>query len=269
VIRGADSLGRQQKQSLPHQAAIYRSANRSLKKKINEALWGVSNLVDSGSVIIAAFTLVGGAVGFVVGAFLSDWLAKRREGRENERKVTGLRKLLYEDIVTIYVALNELLIVIEDDLKTPKFDFNNVIVAIKQYQHGHIEWQGTDWYRGARDHPFIFTQLSDSERRAMRQFAGLQRVAVKVSADNCARLREKVEKGEKEPSSLLEALKIDLESIITFMRQAIKAWLDKELLLDVCPDDNKHYILSIFDDERKTAGDEQKKEKKQKQAVMP
>jgi hypothetical protein len=69
----------------------------------------VSNLVDSGSVIIAAFTLVGGAVGFVVGAFLSDWLAKRREGSGKQTKVHG------RNVRTIQIEAKRILTVTDDD----------------------------------------------------------------------------------------------------------------------------------------------------------
>jgi hypothetical protein len=84
-------------------------------------------VVDSGTLIIAA-TLAG----FVVGAFLTDWLSKRRERRENERKVASMRKLLYEDITTIYVELKEVFTVIEAERITSKFEeYYNALLDCK------------------------------------------------------------------------------------------------------------------------------------------
>jgi hypothetical protein len=204
-------------------------------------------MVDLGTLVIAAFTLAGSVVGFVVGAFLTDLLAKQRERRENERKVTGLRKLVYGDIATIYVELKEVLIVIENELKSSKFE---------EYHHAIIGLQKTDWYKNARIQPFIFMQLSDGERRAMAKIAILQETVVRVSGSRY--IRKQVEEGE----DRIEALRADLEkNIINYIREQIKKGLDKEFLLQVCSDeDDSRYLRSIFDEEHKTASDKQKKE---------
>jgi membrane protein YqaA with SNARE-associated domain len=208
-------------------------------------------MVDSGTFIIAVSTLAGGVVGFVVGAFLTDWLSKRREGRENERNVTALRKLLYEDITTIYVELREVLTVIENERITSKFE---------EYYNAIIGLQKTDWYKNARKQPVIFMQFSPAERRAMAKIAGLQETVVGVSRNKY--LRKQVEEGE----DRVEALRKDLkEKIIDYMREQIKRGLDEELLLEVCSvEEDESHIRSIFDEEREAAGDEQENEKKPK-----
>ena len=100
-------------------------------------------MVDLGTLVIAAFTLAGSVVGFVVGAFLTDLLAKQRERRENERKVTGLRKLVYGDIATIYVELKEVLIVIENELKSSKFEeYHHAIIGLQKSLFYKKLWSG-------------------------------------------------------------------------------------------------------------------------------
>jgi hypothetical protein len=202
-------------------------------------------MVDSGTLIIAA-TLAG----FVVGALLTDWLSKLRERRENERKTTSLRKLLYEDITTTYIELKEVLRVIETERITSKFE---------EYYDAIIGLQKTDWYKNARKQPVIFMQFSDAERRAMAKIAGLQEAVVGISLSKY--IRKQVEEGEDRVEALSKDLK---EKIIDYMLEQIKKGLDKELLLEMCPDENIHYIRSIFDEEHETASDEQGNEKKLK-----
>jgi hypothetical protein len=220
--------------------------------------------------ILAIAAITAGIMGAFGGAYLGAWLAyhfgRKERTEENKQQVIGLRKILYEDIVTIYIALNELLTVIKNDLATSKLsDIDTISVALQQYQHGLLDLQKTDWYTNARAYPFIFLQLSDKERKAIAQIAGLQGTVVAVSGDKYILLQQRVKEGEIEPRQLIEALKDDLEkNIIGFVRQLLKAGLDKELLLEVCPDENKHYISSIFDDESGQASDEQEKLKKQK-----
>ena len=206
-------------------------------------------MVDSGTLIIAA-TLAG----FVVGAFLTDWLSKRRERRENERKRASLQKLLYEDIITIYVELEDVLAVIETERITSKFE---------EYYNAIVGLQETDWYKNARKEPVIFVQFSDGERRSTAKIASLQEAVVGVSRSKY--IRKQVEEGE----DRVEALRKDLkEKIIDYIQEQIKTGLDKDLLLEVCPDENIHYIRSIFNEEQEIAGDEQGNENEPKKKPL-
>lgn len=214
-------------------------------------------MVDSGTLIIAVFTLAGGLAGFVLGAFLTDWLSKRRERRENERKVSGLRKLLYEDIIMIYVELKDILIVIETERITSKFD---------EYYNAIIGLQDSDWYKkDARKQPFIFMQFSDRERRAIRKIASLQEGVVGISRHKY--IRKQVEEGEDGVETLRKDLK---EKIIDYIREQIKRGLDKELLLELCPDENKDHIRSIFDEAHETSpiGEQENEEKPEKKRLL-
>jgi hypothetical protein len=67
----------------------------------------------------------------------------------------------------------------------------------------------------------------------------------------------------------VEALRKDLkEKIIDYIQEQIKTGLDKDLLLEVCPDENIHYIRSIFNEEQEIAGDEQGNENKPKKKPL-
>lgn len=214
--------------------------------------------------ILSVAGIAGTLVGFCLGTWLAHYLERKEKTKENEQKVIGLRKMLYEDVVRIYIAWNELLTVIKNDLATRKFvDIRDVNVTLTLYQRGLLVWQKTDWYTNARAYPFIFMQLRDSERRAITQIATLQGTIATLSDVKYIALRRRLKEGEIEPRQLIEALKDDLEkNIIGFIRRLLKEGLDKGLLLEMCPDENKHYIRSIFDDEDSQPSDEQEKQKK-------
>jgi hypothetical protein len=161
--------------------------------------------------------------------------------------------------------------VIENALDTQKLDDIKVInVMMRMHEHGLMELQRTDWFRNGRAHPFIFMQLADDERRAMAQIATLQGGLAAVFGDKYVLLQERARRSEIEPRKLLEVQKEDLEIIVNIMRHTLTTGFDKKLLRDTCPDENKDkpYMQLILDEKTETAGgDNQKKEKKQEQAV--
>jgi hypothetical protein len=217
-----------------------------------------------------AVALVTALLSAYLGAYLAYHFQKKERIEENEQKVLDLRKLLYEDIITRYIELNELFTVIENALKIPRLDdIETVNHIVTVHQHALVELQRTDWYRNARAEQFIFIQLRPGERRAIAQIAGLQGTVVAVSGDKYVTLAAQVGRREIEPRTLIEFQKGDLESIISKIRQKIITGLDKELLLEVCPDENKNndYMHLIFDEKRETGDNTQEKGKKQKRTV--
>ena len=197
-------------------------------------------------------------MGAVVGAVVTYVVAVRLDARANKQKVSGLRHLAYSEIGMIYIALAEIRDIVKNELeglKSLKLDDPQRIVAWKTIKEraGNILETINGWYSRATADPFIFTQLSDKEQRALRQIDLGQRAVIKKGLEHFIKISER-EMGGTDPTSGYDSLEKVLGTTIAHMSENIKEGLIKKLLLQEVQDKDKWHITFIFDREKVMEG---------------
>ncbi len=212
----------------------------------------------------------------ITGSIFTYFGALRLANRENRQNVNGLRKLIYEDIITMYVELIKAGIASHKAFQADKILNQNDVQTIRgesagiaSFSHSFLQIMSDDWYMRARAEPSLFMQLYSSERQAMRQINLVQKAfSGKIFGLITEIDREQLVKS-KDDLKFLNNLQADiLVQTLDFIRKSIKSGLNKKLLLEVCPDKDRWWIKKTLARDEK-ASSEPKDASSEKPAEKP
>ena len=221
------------------------------------------------TVLVTLLSVSVGAILTYIGAVLLD-------KRANTQKENGLRKLIYEDIITMYIELIKAGIASHKTFQADKILNQNDVQTIRgesagiaSFSHSFLEIMSDDWYMRARAEPSLFMQLSSSERQAMRQINLVQKAfSGKIFGLITEIDREQLVKS-KDDLKFLNNLQADiLVQTLDFIRKSIESGLNKKILLEVCPDKDKWWIKKTLAHDE-TASSEPKDASSEKPAEKP
>lgn len=196
--------------------------------------------------ITALISILGPIIGVVVGYRLATVSARS----ENKNNVERLRRLIYTDVLRIFLFLAKIVSMTDGYLKDPKIktDDAETLNALLQVNRAATERNlSNEWYRSARAEPFIFSQLSKKEQDAINRIYDLQLLTTNEGFFNAALkpFSKNVDKSEL-PKVQFFAEKISREDTVKQMMKAIRGGLDEGLLLDVSTGRSRELVTLIF-----------------------
>jgi len=200
---------------------------------------------------ILVFTYVVPLIGVIVGYGLATISGRR----ENKKRVERLRRLVYADVLRLFISLSKIVYYSEEYLKYPEIDTGDAdtLSALLKFNRAAVEMTlSNEWYKSARAEPFFFSQLPKKEQDAINRVYDLQLHITNENLFNAA-LEATIKKVDKSERPKVQFIASKISTIDTFkkMKKAIQEGLDKGLLIDVSSEQTREVVTFIYETEER------------------